>query len=749
MFKSLYNWVLHKKIEEISDETVNEFSISPFAKEFLERRHITSYEKIKTVLQPEYGNFKEIYDIDRAVDTINRHIESGSTILIYGDYDADGITSTVLLYSALLDKTDNVHFFIPNRVDHGYGPNYDFFEQEVIGNVDLIITVDNGVTAVREFELLKDHGVDAIIIDHHEFSDTLPDAIIIHPNHPSGNYSDPHLAGVGITYKVVEALGLLKSNLIGLAAIGTVADMVPMFGENKRIVIDGLKELNQNLPLGLRAVMHLNENNNYIDTETIGFFFGPRLNSTGRISDASIGVELLLTDDTSYANMLAAEIEELNITRKEMVETTLLEAKDQINTDNKVQIIYGKDWHPGILGIVASRIVEENGVPAILLTHDEGVYKGSSRSIEGVDLLSLIRSVDSTQVAHGHAAAFGITVPEADIEIFKEKATLYVNEHLLKVKPTRHVDLELSPTFNEEHLNEIYKLGPFGQEFPAPVFMEERKPIDEIRQIGKDKAHLKFKLKNTPMDYIGFNFGYVADEVSTDDHVSVIGKVNVNEFNGNRKLQMIIEDVKMDELRVIDMRAKADQNFNLIKPTDIFLIQEGKEKLGSNYFHYGEQIPFIASTLVLRDLPIDLQAFEHTLREIKVGKIIAILNEKEELFFQGIPKEHTVRDAYNLITEAKNGAIDLKVHAQRFSKKLNISMHSLEKVMNILIDLERVKLQNGVVFYNPEITEDILVSESKVYTDMQKKLASESKLKMSSRPELKKYLEDLITSQNN
>src|SRR5699024_3091094 len=318
---------------EISDETVNEFSISPFAKEFLERRHITSYEKIKTVLQPEYGNFKEIYDIDRAVDTINRHIESGSTILIYGDYDADGITSTVLLYSALLEKTDNVHFFIPNRVDHGYGPNYDFFEQEVIGNVDLIITVDNGVTAVREFELLKDHGVDAIIIDHHEFSDTLPDAIIIHPNHPSGNYSDPHLAGVGITYKVVEALGLLKPNHIGLAAIGTVADMVPMFGENKRIVIDGLKELNQNLPLGLRAVMNLNEKNDSIDTETIGFFFGPRLNSTGRISDASIGVELLLTDDTSYANMLAAEIEELNNTRKEMVETTLLEAKDQINTD--------------------------------------------------------------------------------------------------------------------------------------------------------------------------------------------------------------------------------------------------------------------------------------------------------------------------------------------------------------------------------------------------------------------------------
>src|SRR5699024_10322734 len=177
--------------------------------------------------------------------------------------------------------------------------------------------------------------------------------------------------------------------------------------------------------------------------------------------------------------------------------------------------------------------------------------------------------------------------------------------------------------------------------------------------------------------------------------------------------------------------------------------QEGKEKLGSNYFHYGEQIPFIASTLVLRDLPIDLQAFEHTLREIKVGKIIAILNEKEELFSQGIPKEHTVREAYNPITEPKNCNIDLKVHAPRFSKKLNISMHSLEKVMNILTDLERVKLQNGVVFYNPEITEDILISESKVYTDMQKKLASESKLKMSSRPELKKYLEDLITSQNN
>ncbi|MFC7285685.1 single-stranded-DNA-specific exonuclease RecJ [Phocicoccus pinnipedialis] len=739
---------MHKKTEQIDEETVKNYSISPLAKEFLEGRQITSNDKLEAVLHPQFGNYNDIYDIDRATNLINKHIDEGSTILIYGDYDADGITSTVLLYSALLEKTDNVHFFIPNRVEHGYGPNFDFFDHEVVGNVELIITVDNGVTAVKEFELLKENGVDAIIIDHHEFSDTLPDAIVIHPNHPNGNYSDPYLAGVGITYKVVEALGLLQPNHIGLAAIGTVADMVPMFGENKKIVIDGLKELNQNIPLGLKALMNLNDNTDPIDTETIGFFFGPRLNSTGRISDASIGVELLLTDDISYANMLAAEIEELNNTRKDMVETTVLEVKEDINRENKVQIIYGKDWHPGILGIVASRIVEECGVPAILLTHDEGVYKGSSRSIDGVDLLSLMRSVDATFTAHGHAAAFGITVPEEDIETFQRAAINYFNENIKKTKPTRYVDLELSDSFSEDDLNEIYKLGPFGQGFSAPVFLKEQKPIEEIRQIGRDKTHLKFKLKDSPLDYIGFNFGHFADEVFNDDYISVIGKINVNVFNGNRKLQMIVEDIKMDELRVLDMRAKADQKFNLIKETDIFLIQEGKEKLGSNYFHYGERIPFIASSLVLRDLPIDLEAFEFTLRELKVGKIIAILNQKEELFFNGIPKEVTVREAYKLITEVKNGAIDLKVHAPRFAKRLNVSMKNLEKIMNILIDLNRVKLVNGVVFYNPEITETILVSESNLYTDMQKKLASESKLKMSSRPELKKYLEDLITSSN-
>lgn len=749
MFNSLYNWALLKKENEIDETLIEQFNISPLAKNFLEKRGFIEEKELESILAPKFGDYNDIYDMDKATALIKKHIEEGSTILIYGDYDADGITSTALLYTALLQATENVHFFIPNRVEHGYGPNYDFFLQEVVGNVDLVITVDNGVTAVKEINLLLEHDIDVVVIDHHTFGEEKPNCIIIHPDHPEGQYSDKALAGVGITYKVVEALGLLKEQHIGFAAIGTIADMVPMFGENKRIVIDGLKYLNQNLPVGLRALMTKNNSLSEIDTETIGFFLAPRLNSTGRIGEASMSVELLLTEDLEYAEMLASEIEELNEARKEMVETTVLEAKNQISTEDKVQIIYSEDWHPGILGIVASRIVEAVGVPTILLTRDEGVYKGSSRSIDGIDFLEYLNQVDSTHTAHGHAAAFGITVPEEDIESFKTKSTAHMNTHLKEIKPTKYIDMVLRETFTEEHLRELHQLGPFGQGFSTPLFEIENNTIAEIRQIGRDKNHIKFKMKETSFDFIGFNLGKIFYDVAIDDKISAIGKINVNVFNGNRKLQMLVEDVKMNDFRFHDMRAKNDQNFDLIKSTDIFLIQEGKKKLGDNYFFYGEKIPFIVTTLVLRDLPIDLKAFEHTMAGLKVAKVIAIFNEKDELFFQGIPRENTVRNAYQMIINAKNGAIDLKVHAEAFSKKLNITMSTLEKVIAILVDLNRIKLENNVVFFNPDNTSEILINESKYYRGLQNKLASEAKLKMTSRPEIKNYLEDLITREEN
>lgn len=746
MYQSTYHWMMRESSDEINEDLIKRYNLSDINKTLLENRGFTTEDDLEKILNPSTHDFSLIYNIDIATNLILKHLENNSRILIYGDYDADGITSTTILYQALKKKSESIQFFIPNRIEQGYGLDYNFLENEVVGNFDLVITVDNGVSAIKEVELLKKNDIDVIIVDHHEFTEELPDAIIIHPNHPEGDYPCKYLAGVGITYKLIEALELDEEEYMQLVMIGTVADMVPMFDENKYFTINGLKSMNNNMNTGIKALLKEAGRLQEVDEETVGFTIAPRLNATGRIDEASLAVYLLLNEISEEASELAADIEMLNDARKDMVDETYIEAEQLVNSDDKIQVLYSENWHPGILGIVASRIVENYGVPAILLTKDQDVYTGSARSINTIELLKILRELNTEHNANGHNQAFGIKVDESLVEDFKVELTTRMNQSYSKLKPTKDIDFKITnPNITIKDLEELNELRPFGHGFLVPTVMVSNSTIETIRQIGVDSKHLKMTLKDYSFEVIGFNFGYLFNETSIGEKIYTIGRLGINEFNGIKKVQLVLEDAEIKDMQLFDMRSKNNQNFSIInKDTDTFFVAEDKEKLGSNYYHYGETIPYNVSQVILRDLPISMNNFETTLKELKPSKLIAIFDDKDNLFFSGIPKVQTIERVYNTIIHAENGAIDLKKFAPQLAKKHNITMQMLVKVTNTLEDLNRISVQNGVIFFDEENTENLVVIESEYFKQLKEKLNSETQLKMTSRPELKTYIEKLI-----
>lgn len=748
MFKSKYEWKVRKSEQDMPRELIDKYRLNELEQRILENRGYVTDEDLVQLYDTEMYDVHAVHQIDHAVKRIEDALNNDERILIYGDFDADGITSTAILYTALNKVSQTVDYLIPNRIDHGYGPNIELFEQQVAGNYDLVITVDNGVAAVDEIEFLRQRDIDVIIVDHHEFSGTLPDAIIVHAAHEAGDYPFKHLAGVGITYKLISALGLADDDMLGLVAIGTVADLVSIIDENKRLVIDGLKQINSNPSIGIQTLLSVSGHNGLVDEETIGFGIAPRLNSSGRIADASIAVELLLTSDKSKAFELASELEQLNNERKLLVQETFEDADTKYKESEDVIIVHSDDYHPGVIGIVASKLNEAYGKPAIVLTLDGKTYRGSARSIDGLDFLEIIRENDTfVNKAGGHSQAFGIEIAEENINDFTQSIEQYFKDQNLSLKPVKYIDLMVEKDeYKIAEFERFENLKPFGQAFNRPIFMINQGRIKSLKQVGKDRNHIKITFHNISIDTIGFNFGHLFHEVSVGDTISLVGTVNINEFNSKRSLQMIIQDAEISNVQILDMRSKVNQNFSMISADDYFLTRKDAEKKGQNYYHYGEKLPFAIDTLVLRDLPGSLDLLSDSLNNIHVSKIIMIFNNREELYFTGVPDFEIVKGIYDFIRERENGTINLIEHAGRLADHFNITMKLLKMVTDILEELEKIEVKNGIIIKKD--TDDGIVQgdveNSKVKSAIEQKIQSESKLKMSSNQELKTYIKRLI-----
>lgn len=512
-------------------------------------------------------NPMEMTDMDKAAERIKRAIDENEKIVVYGDYDVDGITSTALLYDFLISAGAEAEYYIPDRKGEGYGINIMAVNKLIKQGAKLMITVDCGITAIGEVEFAVLQGMDVIITDHHTCKERIPTAAvaIVNPKRDE-EYLFRELAGVGVAFKLALAaamkLGIktidVFNRYIDLAAIGTVADVVPLTGENRVIVDRGLKSLRKTKRLGIKALLErCGIRRESINTASIAFAIAPRLNASGRLGRAETGVRLLLSKDPAEAAEIAAELDEQNKERQLTEQKIFDEAMEIIAGDpnfskKKVIVLAKEGWHHGVIGIVASRICEKFYRPCILISYSNGIGKGSGRSIDGFDLFNALSACEDclTQFG-GHKIAAGLTINISDLDRFIEKINKYADENLKEsdMIPKVKIDCavsERSITLNSAEL--LSRLEPFGTGNEKPVFLLSGAVIAYISAVGADRKHLRLSIQKNgrQINCIGFYMGEFAKVFHQGDMIKLAFHMDINNYQNNRTVQLILKDIKKE-----------------------------------------------------------------------------------------------------------------------------------------------------------------------------------------------------------
>jgi single-stranded-DNA-specific exonuclease len=506
--------------------------------------------------------------IDQALARIRRAIKSGERIVIYGDFDADGVTSTALLVQVLKALGANVAPYIPHRVDEGYGLNAEALLKLARTGAKLVITVDCGIRSVEEVEDGKACGLDIIVTDHHSLGPDLPKAFsVINPKCDDCEYTEDMLAGVGVAYRLAEALLTIEGNarrnkplptsddLLDLVAIGTVADLAPLDRpENRALVRRGLDILNNTKRPGIRALMEVaGLRSGTILAMHIGFALGPRINAAGRLDSADTALDLLLTEDESEAIGLAQKLQSLNAQRQELTRNAQEVIRQQLESDGLLDapLIFAgdSDFKPGIVGLVAGRLTEEFYRPTVVMEYGEEESRASCRSIPEFDITSALDKCAGLLVRHGgHAQAAGFTVKNENIPALKAQLMDLAHGalHGQELKPRLEIDAVVSAeSLSIELAEELKALEPTGHHNATPILVSRGLRVSEMRTVGKESNHLKLKfarIGQQPLDAIGFN---LADyQPKPDDCVDVVYELEINEWNGKRGVQLRMEDIR-------------------------------------------------------------------------------------------------------------------------------------------------------------------------------------------------------------
>ena len=558
-------WCFKNFDKEAVIEISKKFNISPLTAIVLYNRGVRDFDDIEKFLHCDLSGLKDPFlmlDMDKAVERIKRAKDNGEKITIYGDYDVDGITSIAILYKHLKSMGINVDYYIPNRITEGYGVNCGALEKIKAGGTDLVITVDTGITAVEETEYARSIGLDIIVTDHHECKEKIPAAYAaIDPKRKEDGYPFKNLAGVGVAFKLIQALGgketlpELIDEYSDLVCLGTVADISPLVDENRILVIEGLKRFKNTKNIGLKALIDVSVNNDKeINTGTIGYIIAPRINASGRLGCASRSVDLFLTDDKKLASELALNLCEENITRQQTEQKMFAEAFEYIEQhpeikDDNILVIPHKDWHHGIIGIVSSKITEKFYKPSILFAIDGDEAKGSGRSIGNFNLFdALENSSDLLEKFGGHELAAGLSIKTENIDEFRRKINEYSagKINVSDLVPTISIDAQIKvPYITISTINDINKLQPFGVENPTPVFSVRNIKIHKLSVMSGGK-HLRMTLfkDNKYLDSVGFGMGEYAKHLKEGDFIDVAFGLDINDFRGFRNAQLIIKDIK-------------------------------------------------------------------------------------------------------------------------------------------------------------------------------------------------------------
>lgn len=555
-------WQFYKIEESKVKEIAEKYGINKVLATILVNRNIVEDDDVKIFLNPTRNDFHDPYmmpDMEKAVKRILEAIENKEKVIIYGDYDVDGITSTTVLKSFLQDRGLIVDEYIPNRLDEGYGLNKQALESIANKNYDLLITVDCGISAIEEVEYANELGIEIIITDHHEAGEKLPNAFaVIDAKRKDNQYPFRDLAGVGVVFKLIQAIGIKLGleekeylKYLDIVCVGTISDIVPLVDENRVIAKLGLKLIGQTKNLGLRAMIN-SLGFNKIDSTTISFGVAPRINACGRMGCQEEALELFMSQDINEVNKLIDQLNEHNKNRQEIERKIYNEAIEQIEENklnkNRTIVVGGENWHHGVIGIVASKITEMYFKPTILLCFEEdGIGKGSGRSIPGFDLYdTLSRCSDSLLKFGGHSMAIGINIGKSQFDDFKEEFEEIAKEQKIEeIIPIINIDETIN--LNEIDIDMVKSLSvlePFGEKNKMPLFVCKNLKIDSIRALSEGK-HLKLTLRdnNNIINAIGFNMGYLSGEYLIGDKVDVVGVLEINSFNGIDNIQINMKDI--------------------------------------------------------------------------------------------------------------------------------------------------------------------------------------------------------------
>ena len=576
-----YKWKYDKVDGDILARVASENNIPVPVAELMIKKGLETKEDIDLFFNGSLKSLRnpfDILDMEKAAERIAQAVMNHESICIYGDYDVDGVTATALMYIFLMQCGANVSYYIPNRLEEGYGLNKDAITEIHQRDTNLIITVDCGISAIDEVLLAKELGMDIIITDHHQPSKELPVAAdaIINPMREHDLYPNKTLAGVGVAFKVVMALRFTLRkynffqqdapnirNLLDIVTLGTIADVMPLIDENRIFVRHGLELMNgDSVRIGideLKKVIDSLSTVKKMKTSNIGYQIAPRINAMGRMASSDKSLKLLVTQNRLEARQLAVELDNENKYRQ-MIERDILQQTFDIIEKNRYAedeggiVVASEDWHPGVIGIVASRVVDKYFRPTIILTDDNGVYKGSARSIPSFHLYDGLSSLSDMLISFGgHKYAAGVKIAKENLDEFRKKFNELVKANVKKEDfiPEINIDAEIeSKDITSEIMQYLEKLEPYGQGNKEPVFyMKKVSKYQYETFVGKEQNHLKcvFEKKGILFDAIGFNMKEYKSIVAENDEFDILFSLVHNTWKNTKTIQLNIKDIKKSE----------------------------------------------------------------------------------------------------------------------------------------------------------------------------------------------------------
>ena len=596
-------WTLKYKGEVKETNLSKKINISPEISQILNNRGIENEKDAEIFMNPSLEYLRDPFlmkDMKKSTERIKKAIENKERIYIYGDYDVDGVSSTSILYLYFKSIGFPVKYYIPNRLEEGYGINEDAIKKIHDDGCDLIITVDCGITSVKEVELANELGIDVIITDHHECQSEIPDAYaIVNPKQEDCNYPFDMLCGCGVAFKMIQALTdeeEFKTSMfdyLEIVTLATICDIVPLIDENRIIVKNGLKLMKEGKNLGLRELIKVcGIETNKIGSSHIGFSIGPRINASGRLGYSYLGVQLFTTDNEDEAKEIANILEGKNIERQ-MIESKMYKEAEEILSsderfkDDKVLVIAKEGWQHGIIGIVSSKLTEKYYKPTILLTIEDGEATGSARSIKGFSIFdALVSCKDLMNKFGGHEQAAGLALDAKNIDELRLRINEIADYNLSKEDLIENIKVEYELKEDSATLDlvdNLHKLEPFGLSNPSPRFIMRDLLLTNIFKMGKNKQHLKIIVENKKSyECVGFNMAYLADNFQLGDKVDILFQVDENNYNNERKVQFLLKDIRLSHPKSAATNNLSIKLFEKISPSNkdsLYFVNTSEEDL--------------------------------------------------------------------------------------------------------------------------------------------------------------------------